>query len=171
MRFLALAGTLWFCASAAAQNANPVSDVIRKQLDSRRKNIEAAVEQMPADKYAFKPTPQQMSFAHLAAHIAESNNLLCNRLSNTSAPELDLKDSDPKPKLVDAVKRSFDLCRDALSNADDSKLGESVKLFGGRTGTRAEALIVLSDSWADHYGMAAMYLRAAGLTPPTAKKK
>jgi len=29
----------------------------------------------------------------------------------------------------------------------------------------------LGASWADHYGMAAMYLRLNGLVPPTAKKE
>jgi hypothetical protein len=36
--------------------------------------------------------------------------------------------------------------------------------------TRAFVALVLSSSWADHYAMAAMYLRLNGLTPPSAKK-
>jgi hypothetical protein len=35
----------------------------------------------------------------------------------------------------------------------------------------AWAMIALTNSWADHYGMEAMYLRLNHLLPPTAKKK
>jgi hypothetical protein len=40
-------------------------------------NLVAAVEEMPADKFGYKPTPQQMSFANLVLHMTESNNYLC----------------------------------------------------------------------------------------------
>jgi hypothetical protein len=42
-------------------------------------------------------------------------------------------------------------------------------LFGGRTGPRAAAMIALTNDFADHYAMAAIYLRLNGLLPPTAK--
>jgi hypothetical protein len=54
---------------------------------------------------------------------------------------------------------------------DDSKLGDTVELFGGREGPRAFALIALTNDWADHYSAAAMYLRLNGLLPPTAQEK
>ena len=59
----------------------------------------------------------------------------------------------------------------ALSKVDDTKLGETVELFGGRQGPRAFALIALTNDWADHYTAAAMYLRLNGLLPPTAREK
>jgi hypothetical protein len=54
---------------------------------------------------------------------------------------------------------------------DDSKLGDTVELGGGREGPRAFALIALTNDWADHYSAAAMYLRLNGLLPPTAQEK
>jgi putative salt-induced outer membrane protein YdiY len=53
---------------------------------------------------------------------------------------------------------------------DDSKLGDQVKIFGGREASKATAAIALTNDWADHYAMAAMYLRLNGMLPPTAKK-
>ena len=50
-------------------------------------------------------------------------------------------------------------------------LGDEVTLFGGRKGTKADAVIALTSGWADHYSAAAMYLRLNGLVPPTAKPK
>ena len=70
-----------------------------------------------------------------------------------------------------ALKASFDYCTQALAKMDDSNLGEQVPFFGGRKVSRATAMIVLTDAFADHYGMAAIYLRLNGLVPPTAQPK
>ena len=32
---------------------------------------------MPADKYNYNPTPEQITFGHLMVHVAEANNSLC----------------------------------------------------------------------------------------------
>jgi hypothetical protein len=57
-----------------------------------------------------------------------------------------------------------------LAKADDSILGQPASFPGGRTATRAAALIYLVTGWADHYAGEAMYLRLNGLLPPSAKK-
>ncbi len=159
--------------AATAQTKNPVSTTLREMLPGRQKNIVAAVEEMPADKFSYKPTADQMTFGHLVTHIIEANHALCNKATGAPAPKAEeAKDTDAKDKLVTALKASFDYCSDALAKMDDSRLGEMTEGFEkGKEVTRAWASIVLASSWADHYGMAAMYLRLNGLTPPTAKKK
>jgi uncharacterized damage-inducible protein DinB len=153
-----------------AQNS-PVMDAARDTLQRRQKNLVEAAQEMPADKYGFKPTPAQMSFAHLVVHIAQSNGFLCSKISGSAAPPQQVSDADPKEKLVDALKASFDFCSIALSQVGDAKLGDELTLFGGRKGTKAAAVIALTSDWADHYSAAAMYLRLNGLLPPTAKAK
>jgi len=164
---------LFTVTSALAQDKNPVTSVVREILPRQQRNLVAAVEEMPADKFSYKPTEQQMTFGHLVLHIVESNNYLCSRIGDL--PEVKaavpLKESDGKEKLAAAVKASFDFCTTALNKVDDSKLSDEVELFGGRKGTRAFALIVLTNDWADHYSSAAMYLRLNGLLPPTAQPK
>jgi hypothetical protein len=54
---------------------------------------------------------------------------------------------------------------------DDSKLGDSVELFGGRQFPRAMAALGLASGWADHYAAAAMYLRLNNILPPSAQAK
>jgi hypothetical protein len=54
---------------------------------------------------------------------------------------------------------------------DDSKLGDTVTLFGGRQFPRAMAALGLASGWADHYGAAAMYLRLNNILPPSAQPK
>jgi hypothetical protein len=151
--------------------ANPVSSFVKQQLARYNKNMVAAAEAMPAEKYSFKPTPEMNSFAHLTIHIAEGNNTLCSKISGTPAPSEKLTDEDPKDKLVAGLKSTFDFCTTALANVDDSKLSEPVVLFGSFSSSRAGALIALSMGFADHYGAQAIYLRLNGILPPTAQPK
>lgn len=168
------AGLVLFAGTAGAQQegapvANPVTTTVKAQLTRYAKNMVAAADSMPAEKYNFKPTPEMITFAHLIGHIAQSNTFLCSKVSGVAAPEGKFADSDPKDKLVAALKASFEFCTTVLANVDDSKLGDPMVLFGNRPASRAAALIALSDDWYDHYGAQAVYLRLNGILPPTAQ--
>jgi len=181
VKHLLAVGALLVCSAlVSAQTASapagptkdPVATSLRMLLQRSQTNVVAAVEAMPADKFSYKPTPDQMPFAHLVVHIASSNNSLCAKAADVPAPKVDEpKESQSKDQLVAAVKASYAFCSDALSKMDDSKLGDSVELFGGRQFPRAMAALGLASGWADHYGAAAMYLRLNGILPPTAQPK
>jgi len=163
---------LTLATTASAQSKSPAADVLRDMLNGREKNTVAAFEQMPADKYDYKPSADQMTFGHLAAHIVEANNYFCANTAGIDQPKGDeLKGTEGKDKLVAAMKQSFEFCRTALAKADDSKMSENITWFDGKPRARAWAFMGLAASWADHYGMAAQYLRLNGLLPPTAKKE
>ena len=154
-----------------AQTKDPVGAALRDILPGRQKNTVAAVEAMPADKFDYKPSADQMTFGHLVAHMVETNNLLCSKAAAVPASNVkQVKDTDSKDNLVAALKASFDFCSDALAKMDDSKLAETTEGFGGKQVTRAWLSLVLAGTWADHYAEAAMYLRLNGVLPPTAKK-
>ncbi len=158
-------------ATALAQQAkSPVADVLREMLTGREKNTVAAFEEMPADKFDYKPTTDQMTFGHLAAHIVDGNNYFCANVGDVAQPKVELKGTEGKEKLVAAMKASFEFCHTALAKADDAKMTENITWFDGKPRARSWAFLGLASSWADHYGMAAMYLRLNGLLPPTAKK-
>src|SRR5208337_4107584 len=151
---------------------NPVMTVLRTMLPSRQKNILGAIDAMPADKFGYKPTPDQMSFSHLVVHIIESNYFLCAKAADVAAPKVEeVKETDAKEKLLAAATASYDFCADALGKMDDSKLGDDVELFGGRHFPRAMAALGLASGWADHYSAAAQYLRLNGILPPSAQPK
>jgi uncharacterized damage-inducible protein DinB len=157
--------------TAPAQTKNPISSALRDILPGRQKNTIAAVEAMPADKFNYKPTADQMTFGHLVDHMVEANYLLCSKAADVPAPKVEeAKDTDAKDKLVAALKTSFDFCADALSKMDDSKLGEMTAGMGPQPLSRARFALGIASSWADHYAEAAMYLRLNGVLPPTAKK-
>jgi len=149
--------------------ANPVSGFVKAGVVRYEKNMVAAAEAMPTEKYGFKPSPEMNSFGHLVMHIAQSNNTFCSKISGQTAPDVKIADTDPKEKLVAAVKDSFAFCTAALAKVDDSKLGEQFVMFGNRPLSRGGALVALGGSWTDHYATQAIYLRLNGILPPTAQ--
>jgi uncharacterized damage-inducible protein DinB len=168
---------LLLAASAIAQPApapikDPVSSALRDTLPGRQKNTIAAVESMPADKFSYKPSADQITFGHLVAHMVDANYTLCSNAASVPAPKVEaVKDTDAKDKLVAALKASFDFCGEALGKMDDSKLGETTTGGpGGQQLSRARFALGIASNWADHYAEAAMYLRQNGILPPTAKK-
>jgi DinB superfamily len=159
-------------AAVSATTKDPVASSLRVMLQRSQGNTIGAIEAMPADKFSYKPTPDQMSFAHLAVHIIGFNNGLCPKAADVPAPKVEeSKETDSKDQLVAAVKASYAFCTDALSKMDDSKLGDTVELFGGRQVPRAAVALILSGGWSDHYAAAAMYLRLNGILPPSAQPK
>jgi len=149
--------------------ANPVSGFVKAGVARYEKNMVAAAEAMPAEKYGFKPSPGRDAYGHLVMHIAQSNNLFCSKISGQTAPEVKIAETDPKDKLVAAVKDSFAFCTAALAKVDDSKLGEQFVMFGNRPMSRGGALVALGGGWTDHYATQAIYLRLNGILPPTAQ--
>jgi uncharacterized damage-inducible protein DinB len=159
-------------AAPAAPTKDPVATSLRLVLQRFQNNTIGAIEAMPADKFSYKPTADQSTFAHLAGHIAESNNFFCSKAADVTAPKVDEpKETDSKDQLLAAVKASFNFCSDAVGKMDDSKLGETVEMFGGRQLPRAAAALGLASSLSDHYAAAAMYLRLNGIVPPSAQPK
>lgn len=168
---LALAPCASFARNRQSSN-NPVSDAVRNIVAHHGTLMVAAAQEMPADKYSYRPTPEQMTFGHLVMHIAESNEGLCSKISGMEAPShAKLADTDPKDTLVDALKNSFSFCSTALGKVSDSDLGQNVQLFGGRSFTKAFAMIALTDDLYDHYSAQAGYLRLNGKLPPSAQHR
>ena len=158
-------------AQAATPVTNPVATAFRADAQNVGKNLMAAADDMPADRYGFKPTAAQMSFADIMAHLAQGNDFLCGKIGGMTAPtRTKLAAKADKAALVARLKETFAFCDQALANLDDSKLGEQMQLFGPRQRTRAETMFITTGDWADHYSQVAIYMRLNGLLPPTAKK-
>lgn len=151
---------------------NPVADAFKDNAKHEATNLVAALDAFPADKYAYKPTPSQMSVGDIAAHLSGGNDYLCGAIGGMKAPErAKVEPTAGKDALVARLKETFAFCDQALAGLDDSKLGEQLPFFGGRTKSRAAIMTATTGDWADHYSQLANYMRLNGLTPPTAQKK
>jgi len=164
-------------ASARAQQAgmmeqmatNPISATARMMFAQHSRNMIAAAEVMPAEKFTFHPTEAQMTYGKLISHIAQTNEFICAGIGGTplQAPPSTPTETDSKDVLVKAVKDSFDHCSSALQTLTDAKATEPVAM-GSQKVPRVYFLMVLIADWADHYSTQASYLRLNGILPPSA---
>lgn len=161
-----------FAAQAPKTSASPVSETMRELIARESKNLIGSAELMPADRYGYHPTPEQMTFGQLIVHIVQTNVALCSLIGDTPQTELSkLSDTDQKDTLVKAIKESFETCTAALAKVNDAQLSDELTMGGRKVGSRAAALITIATDWADHYSTAASYLRLNGILPPTAQPR
>ncbi len=152
-----------------AQDNNKISNFVRASLAARSKEIIAAAMDMPADNFGFSPSPQDMTFGQLTLHAAATNYPYCSKIGGVAEPELPkISDKEPKDKLVERLKASFDFCTAALAKLDDSGTSEMLVVGNTRT-SRAMAILTLTGSWNDHFKLQTSYLKANGRTPPATK--
>ena len=159
--------------NAPASSKSPVSDALRQMTQRYTRILTAAAEAMPADKYNYRPTPGQMSFAAIQLHlINEGNDLLCGKVAGMAPPTRTPIDSTAgKDALVARLKESFAFCEQAFAKLDDSNLSQPIQLFGPNPFTLASAMMITVGDWADHYSQEANYLRLNGVLPPTARPR
>ena len=93
-RVLVLAFSL-MCVSLQAQTtdgglgdiASPSLAAVAKGMHATiRRDLAEAAESMPADEYAFKPTPQVRSFSELIGHVASANFFFCSQAKGEKRP-------------------------------------------------------------------------------------
>ena len=155
-----------------ADPASPLAEAVRSSADRAGTNFITAAEDMPAAKYGFKPSPAQMSFGDVIAHMAAGNDALCSSIGGVAAPKRSaLTTGAPKETLVARLKETFQFCESALAKVNDSGLGEKVPYFGAGEVSRAAVMVAAAEEWAGHYSQIAVYLRLNGLLPPTAKPR
>ena len=159
-------------AAMAARSTSPVADALRQSTQRSTRILVAAAEAMPADKYNYRPTPAQMSFAQIQVHLAnEGNDVLCGKTAGIEVPQRTKIDTTAtKEQLIARLKETFAFCEQAFAKLDDSNLGAPVSMFGMNL-TRASAILITVGDWADHYSQEANYLRLNGVLPPTAQRQ
>jgi uncharacterized damage-inducible protein DinB len=164
---------------SATAPANPITTVFRARTLYFQRNLAQAFDSIPEAKFAFKPTPAQLSIGYIAQHLASDNYFFCNNFgtSKASLPAKDTTTSDdvkaqwPKDTLVAKLKASFAFCESALGQLDDAKLSEQVTLTNGtqsRSIPRVSMVLGHVVDMADHYSQIANYMRLNNMLPPTA---
>jgi hypothetical protein len=160
MRTTVLVCLLLVPAFLPAQN-NLKTTVTQRYFNGVRRNLEAAAEAMPADKYDFKPSPGQMSFAEWLNHSTERNYADCAALKAEPAPEAakGVPAFKTKEEVTKALKESFAYCAAAIDGIDDQKVLASPQL------TYSLLHTVVHNN--EIYGNLAVYMRVNGIVPPS----
>jgi hypothetical protein len=167
-------------AQQAAQPAPTIASVVDSEISGIEKEIVAAAEAMPEDKFNFSPESLKIpgseykgvrTFAGQVKHVAVANHFLWAPLTGDTVPDGWEKDNAPenlksKAEIVQFLKESFALGHKAAATLTAENIlqspghSKSTRLFLATFGV-AHAY--------DHYGQMVEYLRMNGIVPPASR--
>jgi hypothetical protein len=152
--------TLLLGGSLFAQN-NLTTTGTTRYFNTVRRSLEASADVMPAEKYGFKLTDGQMSFAEWLIHSAQRNYTDCSVLKGESVPDAgkQLESLKDKAAVSKALKDSFAYCAAAIEGIDDQKILSTPQM------SNAFLHIIVHNN--EIYGNVVGYLRASGIVPPS----
>ena len=160
--------------SAIKPALSPSAYLLDSWNDIGRKLI-AMAEDFPEDKYDFKTTPAQRSFAEQLLHAAGANYFFTTLALGQKPPaEEDPKRDQYKTKadVVAFVKKSFADGAAAIKTKGDGGMSDLVVDPDShqqvRVGDMAWGFIEHSG---EHYGQLVVYYRVAGMVPPESRPK
>ena len=170
------------CASvpAAAQTSDARFDValspsmaaVAKAMHATiRRNLAEAAESMPAEEYAFKPTPQVRSFGEQVGHVVNTNFFFCAQAKGEKSPgTTNYEKVTDKAALVKALNDSLAYCDVAYASTTDANFNQLVKVAGSNAGletARGMMLMFNTTHNNEHYGNIVVYMRLKGHVPPS----
>src|SRR5258708_22113301 len=112
---------------AAPKPAKGLSQALSEAWNDVGRKLIAMAEDFPEDKYDFKPTPAQRSFAEQMLHAAGANYFFTNpAMGKPMPPEEDPKRDQYKTKadIVTFVKKSFGDAAAAIKAKGDKGMGD-----------------------------------------------
>lgn len=152
---------LGLCLAAGVLHAqnNLTTAMTQRYFAGVRKNLEASAEAMPADKYSFKLSPGQMTFAEWLNHSLQRNYADCDVLAGKSGLQRQLVIFTEKDGLVKALKDSFAYCEGVLATLDDAKVIATPQM--------AYTFMHIAVHNNEIYGNIVGYMRVNGIVPPS----
>jgi len=161
---------------AAAPRAAPSpSQAVLESWNEIGRKLIAMAEDFPEDKYDFKPTPAQQSFAQRLLHAAGVNYFFTNLAMGQKPPD----EEDPKRDLYKTradvaafVKKSFADGAAAIQARGDKGMSDLVTDPDSNQQVRvADLAYGFIEHSGEIYGQLAVYYRVAGLVPPESRPK
>jgi hypothetical protein len=118
--------------------------VVKAMHATIRRDLAEAAEQMPADEYAFKPTPQVRSFGELIGHVINANFSFC-ALAKGERPSLteSFERVNGRDALLTALKESLAYCDQVYASVTDETFNSLLTLPGParRRASRGSVLV------------------------------
>jgi uncharacterized damage-inducible protein DinB len=144
-----------------------------KDWSALKTTMHRIADEMPADKYGFRPTDAQQTFGERTVHIAIVNVALLSALGETAFPKpaIDPK-ATAKAAALNALDDSFDYGIALLKAQSDQTLLQPVGAPPQFLGPSSRARIIgflVGHTW-DIYGQMAVYLRLNGHVPPASQR-
>jgi uncharacterized damage-inducible protein DinB len=159
----------------AVKPADSPSKVVLDSWNDIARKLIAMAEDFPEDKYDFKPTPAQRSFAEQLLHAANANYYFTNLAMGLKPPaEEDPKRDQYKSKadVVAFVKKAFGDGAVAIKSKGDKGMSDMIVVpYNHQQARIADMAWGFIEHSGEHYGQLVVYYRLAGLVPPESRPK
>jgi uncharacterized damage-inducible protein DinB len=161
------------------QPARSRADETRDAWNDVGNKLVAMAKDFPEDKYDFKLTPAQRSFAENLLHVAGVDYDLIRSVSGTSlGPDLGKNPHNPpreafrtKAAVVALIQQAVADGAEVIKQQGDAGLDRAVKLPWGNKLVHASYVWTFTiEHSAEHYGQLVGYYRANNLVPPDSRR-
>jgi len=159
---------------AAAKPADPELKVVLDSWNEIGCKLTAMAEDFPEDKYNFKPTPAQRSFAEQLLHAAGSMYYFTSPATGKKPPAAEDPKRDQyktKADIVAFVKKSVADGAAAIQSKGEKGLTTEVVYFPDQKSRVLDIANGIIEHSGEHYGQLVVYFRLAGLVPPESRPK
>ena len=161
--------------ATAPKPADPPAKVVLDSWNDIGRKLIAMAEDFPEDKYDFKPTPAQRSFAEQLVHAAGANYFFINPATGQKSDVEALMKRDQykdKAAIVAFVKKSFADGAAAIQAKGDKGLSDLVvDPFAHQYDRVSDLAWGFVEHSGEHYGQLVGYYRLSGLVPPESRPK
>ncbi len=157
---------------AAVKPAEPESKVVLDSWNEIGRKLTAMAEDFPEDKYDFKPTPAERSFAEQLLHAAGSCYYFTNSVTGQKTPAREDPKRDQyktKADIVAFVKKAFADGATAIQSKGEKGMTTEVVYFPQQKSRVLDIANGIIEHSGEHYGQLVVYYRLAGLVPPESR--
>lgn len=160
---------------ATIKPAPSFSKAVLDQWNDIGRKLTAMAEDFPEDKYDFKATPAERTFAEQLLHAAGANYYFTSLALGEKPPAMEDPKRDKyktKADIVSFVKKSFADGAAAIEKRGDKGMEELVTDPDAHQQYRiADLAYGFIEHSGEHYGQLVVYYRVAGLVPPESRPK
>ncbi len=160
--------------TTSTASANPISDGIRAQWNSVKRNIQQSAELMPEVTFDYRPVDGVRSFGEILAHVAGASYAICASAKKEKTPYAEdyfEKNAKGRAAIVKATTDAIAYCDAAFTALTDASAGEMVENpFGEGQRPRTSVLVLQVGHDNEHYGNLVTYFRMNGIVPPSSRR-
>ena len=140
---------------------SPSAEVLEQWNEIGRKLV-AIAEDLPEDKYDYKPNPDSRTFQGVLLHVSASMYYFTDPAQNKKPRKTDL---------VAYVKQCVKDGADVIKAKGDKGMNEAVNAGGPRLNRVGDLAYGLIEHSGEHYGNLVVYYRINGMVPPESRPK
>lgn len=172
MSRLCLLFTLAACGLYSDANGQSVDSVFMRAAYARLERAAAytlsVANAMPAESYAYRPSPGEMTFGQQLTHLSRNLGWLSSYYlgdkDQNPVSEADLK-LQGKDSIIAVVNRTYGYALAVLNRFPPDRLTDTVPFFAGPM-SKLQIINLINDHQTHHRGQLVVYLRLNRIQPP-----